>query len=77
MMALHASVECGAAIGMYFIDIANERLSLRRVLADRVGLKQEVRLCAHDELRLSQPSRRMRCVWDHLNESLEARFNKK
>jgi DNA-binding transcriptional LysR family regulator len=74
MLALHASVECGAAIGMYFIDIAAERPGLRRVLTDRVGLKQEVWLCAHDELRRS---RRMRYVWDHLRESLEARFRKK
>jgi len=74
MLALHASVECGATIGMYFVDIAAERPGLRRVLADRVGLKQEVWLCAHDELRRS---RRMRYVWDHLGEALEARFNKK
>ncbi len=74
MMTLHASVECGAAIGMYFVDIAAERPGLRRVLADRVGLKQEVWLCAHDELRRS---RRMRYVWDQLGESLEARFSKK
>jgi DNA-binding transcriptional LysR family regulator len=71
MMSLHAAVECGAAIGMYFVDIAAERPGLRRVLADRVGLKQEVWLCAHNELRRS---RRMRYVWDELGEALEARF---
>ncbi len=74
IMSLHASVECGATIGMYFVDIAAERPGLRRVLADRVGIKQDVWLCAHDELRRS---RRMRYVWDQLGESLEARFNKK
>jgi DNA-binding transcriptional LysR family regulator len=74
MITLHASVECGAAMAMYFVDIAAERPGLRRVLADRVGLKQEVWLCAHNELRRS---RRMRYVWDHLGETLEMRFNKK
>lgn len=72
MMSLHASVECGGAIGMYFVDIAAERPGLRRVLADRVGLKQDVWLCAHDELRRS---RRMRYVWDELGAALEARFS--
>jgi hypothetical protein len=43
-------------------------------LADRIGIKQEVWLCAHNELRRS---RRMRYVWDRLGESLEARFRKK
>jgi DNA-binding transcriptional LysR family regulator len=74
VLSLHASVECGAAIGMFFVDIAAERAGLERVLADRVGIKQEVWLCAHNELRRS---RRMRYVWDHLGESLEARFRRK
>lgn len=74
MMSLHASVECGATVGMYFVDIARERPGLRRVLADRVGVKQEVWLCAHNELRRS---RRMRYVWDRLGELLEARFSRK
>jgi DNA-binding transcriptional LysR family regulator len=73
IMTLHAAVEAGAAIGMYFVDIAAERPRLRRVLAEQIGLKQEVWLCAHDELRRS---RRMRVVWDHLGDALEARFQK-
>ena len=72
VLALQAAVECGAAIGMYFVDIAAERPGLRRVLAERIGLKQEVWLCAHDELRRS---RRMRLVWEHLGDALEARFS--
>ncbi len=71
VLTLQAAVECGAAVGMYFVDIAAERPGLRRVLADRVGLKQEVWLCAHDELRRS---RRMRLVWERLGDGLEARF---
>jgi DNA-binding transcriptional LysR family regulator len=74
ILALHASVECGTAIGMYFVDIAAERIGLQRVLADRVGIKQEVWLCAHNELRRS---RSMRYVWDRLGASLEARFGTK
>ena len=73
ILALQAAVECGAAVGIYFVDIAAERPGLRRVLADRIGLPQEVWLCAHDELRRS---RRMRLVWDCLGDALEARFAK-
>jgi DNA-binding transcriptional LysR family regulator len=73
IMALHAAVEAGAAIGMYFVDIAAERPGLRRVLAEQIGFKQEVWLCAHDDLRRS---RGMRYVWDCLGERLEARFRK-
>ncbi len=72
VLTLQAAVECGAALGMYFVDIAAERPGLRRVLAHRVGLKQEVWLCAHDELRRS---RRMRLVWERLGDALEARFS--
>lgn len=71
VLASQAVVECGAAIGMFFVDIAAERPGLRRVLADRVGLKQELWLCAHDELRRS---RRMRHVWEQLGDALEARL---
>jgi DNA-binding transcriptional LysR family regulator len=74
IMALHAAVEAGAAVGMYFVDIAAERPGLRRVLAQQIELKQEVWLCAHNELRRS---RRMRAVWDHLGDTLEARFKKR
>lgn len=73
ILALQAAVECGAAIGMYFVDIAAERPGLRRVLADQVGLKQEVWLCAHDELRRSH---RMRHVWERLGDALEARLRR-
>jgi DNA-binding transcriptional LysR family regulator len=71
ILASQAVVECGAAVGMFFVDIAAERPGLRRVLADRVGLKQELWLCAHDELRRS---RRMRHVWEQLGDALEARL---
>ncbi len=71
VLALQAAVECGAALGMYFVDVAATRPGLRRVLAERVHLKQEVWMCAHDELRRS---RRMRQVWDWLGDGLEARF---
>ena len=69
--ALHAAVECGAALSMYFVDIAARRPGLKRVLADRIGMRQELWLCAHDELRRS---RRMRLVWDRLGEGLAARL---
>ncbi len=71
VLSLQAAVECGAAIGMYFCDIAAQRPGLRRVLASHVSLKQELWICAHDELRRSH---RMRRVWDHLGDALEARF---
>jgi hypothetical protein len=41
------------------------------VLAERVHLKQEVWLCAHDDLRRSA---RMRFVWDRLGDALERRY---
>ena len=73
VLALQAAVECGAAVGMYFVDIAAQRPGLRRVLADRVGLKQEVWLCAHDDLRRS---RRMRLVWERLGDALETHLHR-
>ncbi len=72
VMAVQAAVECGAAVGMYYVDIAAERPGLRRVLTDRIQIQDEVWLCAHDELRRS---RRMRVVWDRLGDGLEARFS--
>ena len=71
VLAHQAAVECGGGIGMYFVDIAATRPGLKRVLADRVNLPQEVWLCAHDELRRSS---RMRYVWDRLGDALEARL---
>lgn len=71
VLALQAAVECGAAAGIYFADIAAERPGLRRVLAQHIGQKQEVWLCAHDELKRS---RRMRLVWECLGDALEARY---
>ena len=67
-LARQAMVECGGGIAMLQVDLAAKCPGLRRVLADRVRLVDEVWLCAHEELRRS---RRMRYVWDHLGESLE------
>jgi DNA-binding transcriptional LysR family regulator len=71
ILTLQALVESGAAIGTFYVDIAAQRPGLTRVLADQVGLHEELWLCAHDELRRS---RRMRHVWDHLGDALEARL---
>lgn len=73
VLAHQAAIECGAAVGMFFVDIAATRPGLKRILADRVSLPQEVWLCAHDELRRSS---RMRFVWDRLGAALEARYAK-
>jgi DNA-binding transcriptional LysR family regulator len=72
LLTLQAVVESGAAMGMFHVDIAAQRPGLVRVLADQVGLQEELWLCAHDELRRS---RRMRHVWDHLGDALEARLS--
>ncbi len=71
LLTLQAMVESGAAIGMFHVDIAAQRPGLHRVLADQVGIYEELWLCAHDELRRS---RRMRRVWDYLGDALEARL---
>jgi DNA-binding transcriptional LysR family regulator len=71
LLTLQAVVETGAAVGMFYTDIAAQRPGLHRVLADQVGIDEELWLCAHDELRRS---RRMRRVWDHLGDALEARL---
>lgn len=73
VLAHQAAIECGAGVGMFFVDIAATRPGLKRILADRVSLPQEVWLCAHDELRRSS---RMRFVWDRLGAALEARYAK-
>lgn len=70
-LARAAMVSSGAAIGMFLTDVAADTPGLKRVLAGRVGMKQEVWLCAHDELRRS---RRMRFVWERLGDALEARL---
>ena len=70
-LARQAIVECGGGVGMIQTDIAATRPGLRRVLVDQVQLVQPVWLCAHDELRRSQ---RMRYVWDHLKEGIEAKL---
>ena len=67
-LARQAIVECGGGVGMFPLDIAATRPALRRVLADRVQLVQEVWLCAHEELRRSK---RMRYVWDHVGAGIE------
>lgn len=71
VLARQAAVESGAAMGVFLADVAAERPGLRRVLADRLALRQEVWLCAHDELRRSA---RMRVVWERLGAALEARL---
>ncbi len=71
VLAREAAVESGFAIGMLFVDIARHRPHLVRVLADQVQLKQEVWLCAHEELNRSA---RMRLVWERLEAGLRARF---
>jgi DNA-binding transcriptional LysR family regulator len=74
VLAREAAVHTGFALGMIFVDIAPQFPKLRRVLANRVGLKQEVWLCAHEELNRSA---RMRFVWDRLAEVLKARYKLK
>ena len=71
MLARHAAVEAGMGIGAYLVDVAATKPGLRRVLADRFSQKQEVWLCAHDELRRSAS---MRYVWNQLEQALRARL---
>jgi DNA-binding transcriptional LysR family regulator len=70
-LAREAAMMTGYAMTMMFTDIAANYPQLKRVLPDRVNLKQEVWLCAHEELRRSA---RMRLVWEHLETSLRKRF---
>ena len=72
-LARQAVVECGGGIAMLELDVAASRPNLKRVLREKVGLKQEVWLCAHEELRRSS---RMRFVWDRLGAALEERLSK-
>ncbi len=71
ILARQAAVETGHAVGVYLADVAATRPGLRRVLANRFGLEQEVWLCAHPELRRSAS---MRYVWKRLEEGLRARL---
>lgn len=71
ILARQAAVETGLGAGVYLADVAAERPGLRRVLADRFGLRQEVWLCAHPDLRRSAS---MRFVWDRLEQALRARL---
>jgi DNA-binding transcriptional LysR family regulator len=71
ILARQAVVETGLGIGVYLADVAAERPGLKRVLADRFGLAQEVWLCAHPELRRSAS---MRFVWNRLEQALRARL---
>ena len=71
ILARQAAVETGLGVGVYLADVAAERPGLRRVLADRFGLVQEVWLCAHPELRRSAS---MRYVWGRLEQALRARL---
>ena len=71
ILARQAAVETGLGVGVYLADVAAGRPGLRRVLADRFGLPQEVWLCAHPELRRSAS---MRFVWGRLEQALRARL---
>jgi DNA-binding transcriptional LysR family regulator len=71
VLAREASATAGHTMSMMFVDIAKTKPQLKRILADRINLKQEVWLCAHEELRRSP---RMRLVWEQLEVSLRARF---
>ena len=71
ILARQAAVETGLGLGVYLADVAAGRPGLRRVLADRFGLPQEVWLCAHPELRRSAS---MRFVWGRLEQALRARL---
>jgi DNA-binding transcriptional LysR family regulator len=71
ILARQAAVETGLGVGVYLADVAAERPGLRRVLADRFGLPQDVWLCAHPELRRSAS---MRFVWARLEQALRARL---
>jgi hypothetical protein len=72
VLAREASAMAGHTMSMMFVDIAKTKPQLKRVLADRINLKQEVWLCAHEELKRSP---RMRLVWEQLEVSLRARFS--
>jgi len=71
ILARHAAVEAGMGIAAYLVDVAVTKPGLRRVLADRFSQKQEVWLCAHDELRRSAS---MRYVWNQLERALRSRL---
>jgi DNA-binding transcriptional LysR family regulator len=71
VLAREACATAGHTMSMMFVDIANTKPQLKRVLADRINLKQEVWLCAHEELRRSP---RMRLVWEHLEAALRNRL---
>jgi DNA-binding transcriptional LysR family regulator len=74
VLARSAAVEAGFGIGAYLVDVADSRPGLRRILADRFSLPQEVWLCAHPELRRSAS---MRYVWTRLEQALRARLGGK
>jgi DNA-binding transcriptional LysR family regulator len=71
VLAREAAAMSGHTLSMMFADIAKTKPQLKRVLANRINLKQEVWLCAHEELKRSP---RMRLVWEQLEVSLRARF---
>jgi hypothetical protein len=71
ILARHAAVETGLGVGAYLADVAAERPSLKRILAEQFGQPQEVWLCAHPELRRSAS---MRFVWSHLEVALRERL---
>lgn len=71
ILSRHAAMEGGFGVAGCLVDVAAERPELVRVLADRFGLRQEVWLCAHAELRRSAS---MRFVWARLDQALRARL---
>ena len=71
VLARYAAVETGLGVSVYLTDVAAERPSLRRILADRFGQPLEVWLCAHPELRRSAA---MRFVWTRLEQALRQRL---
>lgn len=71
ILARHAAVEAGMGIAAYLVDVAAAKPCLRRLLPERFSQKQEVWLCAHDELRRSAS---MRYVWNQLEQALRARL---
>jgi DNA-binding transcriptional LysR family regulator len=72
VLAREASAMAGHTMSVMFVDIAKTKPQLKRILPDRIDLKQEVWLCAHEELKRSP---RMRLVWERLEVSLRTRLS--
>jgi DNA-binding transcriptional LysR family regulator len=72
ILARYAAVETGLGVGVYLADVAARRPGLRRILADRMGQRLPVWLCAHAELRRSAS---MRSVWVALENGIRAHLD--